>query len=574
VAILTAQTYTLAVASSPLDVVSDQVVVTMDEGNSPWLTATAIVQRPADAVFALLDPAKNQTITLTLVAPVTLTLTLRVQGRAYDPDADTVALVLVSNEYPMLTYAPATTVDLRASTYQSSVRNIASAVVTAALGKSTTVQLASGTTNRAFPTYAAGENLMANPNVTTLSGFAGSSSPANQYYPVEQDTSQKINAAQVRASAAGNSYVQMVFTGTPASAGQQYGMSVLARATNYNITGTIYIQFRDANGVTLTTVSKSVGTLPVLFSSATRVGMTATAPGGTATVAVYLRGSGSGLTSGHGVVGAQWTIIEGDGLDTDGQTYTYFQGDTASGTSGYTYAWTGSPNASSSTRTPIVERDPASLLWTPSSTADEFLRPILEATGLRLFQNEAGAFILADNGYKVPGQVVMQRGSTLYGATESTSIMDTDADGFPLNADAVIITYSWTDALGRPRTATDTAKATTAYSRPYVLEKPDTPYPGPGQAKFLLTRLLARTRQIATKGRPDWNARPGMSAVVSLPNRPTATGYVQALEFDLAAVAMTVTTKNLVTTPPGSVGNAPITQTIGAVSGTIAAYTN
>lgn len=575
-AVLAAQTFNLTAGGSRLTVVDDRMTVRMDEGNSPWLTAEATIRRPADAVMNLLEPDRRTAIVLTLAAPASLAMTFTVQGREFNPDSDTVALTLVSDEYPLLTYAPSAPVDLRSKTYQASVCSIAARVVTLALGKNTAVALAAGTADQTFTTYSAIEDLFPDPNVTTISNWAVSSSPSGRA-ALSQDTSLGKNAARAQSTGgAGVTYVQVANTvAVPASPGQQYTASVLPQATSTGNqpTGTLYIQFRNAAGANVQTFSKNLGTLPTLLTNSSRVGITATAPPGAETIVVTLRGASTANL--YTVSGAEWMIVEGDGLDTDGTSWiTWFQGDTVPGTTGYIYGWTGTANASTSTRTPVVERDQESLRWQQTDRADDFLRPILEATGLRLFQNERGVFVLADNGYKVAGQVVMQQGSTLYGAVESSSVLDEGEDGFPLNADAVIVTYAWIDALGRSRTATDFAKAAATYSRPYLLAKTDTPYPGAGQARFLLTRLLARKRQIDTTGRPDWSARPGMSAVVSIPHRPTATGYVQALVFDLAAATMTVTTKSLVTTPPGSVGNAPITQTIGSVSGNIAAYTN
>src|SRR5690606_565365 len=40
---------------------------------------------------------------------------------------------------------------------------------------------------------------------------------------------------------------------------------------------------------------------------------------------------------------------------------------------GYTYAWSGDANASPSKRTPVVERDPESLVWRAGVSAMDFL---------------------------------------------------------------------------------------------------------------------------------------------------------------------------------------------------------
>jgi len=144
-----------------------------------------------------------------------------------------------------------------------------------------------------------------------------------------------------------------------------------------------------------------------------------------------------------------------------------------------------------------------------------------------------------------------------------------------MNADAVLLTYVWTDSItGQDKKASDVAVSTSNYKRPYA-EEIERPFPGPGQAKYLLTRLQARKYALDVTARPDFSARPGMTALISLPGSAAQTGYVEALDFDLASAQMGVTTKGLVTAFNNSYGKAPADQTYADVASTVtyATYT-
>lgn len=166
----------------------------------------------------------------------------------------------------------------------------------------------------------------------------------------------------------------------------------------------------------------------------------------------------------------------------------------------------------------------------------------------------------------------MQSGVNLYEGVENISLGDTDSDGFPMNADAVVLNYEWDDPVFGRQTAQDKSSAS-GYSRPYVTTI-NKPYPGPGQANYLLTRLQARKATVAVSGRLDFTARPGMVGLISLPNRPAYTGYVSRVDFDLKSNTMRVTTKGLINVLPGSIGATPIGKTIGQMTGTIAQWPN
>jgi hypothetical protein len=563
-----------------LRLVDEDFNLQLDEGAAPFFQAGATVQRPDDATYALLDPTKRTPITVSvaLAETVPLTGTMFVYERVLDPEANTVAIKLVSREYDLITYSPFNLVNQ--TMYQSSVRTLCQRVILAATGSTATVALVGGASDKTFRVFSAAENLALNPKLgvnatgwttvgTTGGGTVARGTNTNAAYPFQ--TYARLELGTDAAVSAGIAYTQAAsFT-----AGEQYTFMIYGNVTRSNVMSARLI-WSDNTGAEIG-VRSYAASRSIAASSWQRFVVNATAPANAANVSLtFYAGSGAtAWSSGDILYATAVMIVEGDGTDptqTPGTYFTYFDGVTAD-TIDYHYGWADVADASASTRTPLVQRDPETLWWTHGVSAYDFLKPILDAVGLRLFLREDGQWCLADNGYTVDGQVAVQFGVNLYDGQELLSIGQTDTDGFPMNADAVILNYAWTDPItGAQKTATDSA-VSASYKRPYVADI-DQPYPGPGQAKFLLARLQARKYSITATARPDWTARPGMSAFISLANRPAQTGYVQALEFDLSSGQMTVTSKGLITALDGSVGHAPIDQTIGAVSGTIAAYTN
>ncbi|MCS5513992.1 hypothetical protein NY537_14710 [Curtobacterium flaccumfaciens pv. betae] len=570
-AVLTLATYSLRVGGTALDVVENQLALSMDEGNSPWLTAAATIARPSDAIAELLRPDQKSPVTLTTTATgtPTLSLTLRVIDWSFSPDDDRITLSLASNEYQMLEYSPTGDINLGSDVYQGSTAAIVNRVLTTTYGTATSAVL-SGVADKPFKTFSEVKNMIPNGSFEASSGLW----TASQATLLQDTARQKFGTYSLRITPNSTSTSSYITMPVPLTPGQTYTYSAYFYTAGTLQSGTSISDARKLQvGGTITNGQWLVRSaqVPNQTNLQQRISMTFTVPWNVEDTFVRVI-NGYTNTADNRINVDGILLVEGDGMDTNGNPIEYFDGDNPA-TSDYTYTWDDTARLSSSTRTAVLDRGPDVLTWSGGQTADEFLRPIVESLGWRLFLDEKARWVLTDNGYKVPGQVEMRSGSTLYAGSEIASVQDEDADGFPMAADAVIVKYSWTDWKGVERTKSDVA-TTAGYSRPYVLEKEDTPYPGPGQAAYLLARLQARTRRLDAIGRPAWSARPGMDAIVTLPNRPSASGYVQALTWAFSDNSMTVTTKGLVTLVTGSIGKAPATQTIGSVASTIGAYTN
>jgi hypothetical protein len=578
---LDAPAVSLHYGSTEYELVDRQFTISLDEGNSPFLVARAVITRPTtDLDYDLLDPTRRTSIKVdvNVGAETPLSVSLFVLERVYDPSDNTVSLTFVTGEYDLLTYSPSTIVNLITS--QTSVRALCQTVVQRATGAAFAVSLVGGATDKTFRVFSQVENLALNPKLgvnatgwtavgTTGGGTVARSTNTSAAYPFQTYARLELGAGV--ASSAGVAYTQA----GSFSAGEQYTFMIYGNVTRANVMSARLI-WSDSTGAEIG-VRSYAASRSIAASSWQRFVINATAPANASNVSVtfYAGSAATAWAAGDVLYATAVTIFEGDGTDPTqaaGTYFPYFDGVSAD-TVDYHFGWSDVADASTSTRTPLVQRDPETLWWTPGVTAFDFLKPILDAVGLRLFYREDKTWCLADNGYKLPGQVAVQYGVNLYEGQEQVSLDGQDPDGFPMNADAVILRYAWSDPItGAQKTASDTATAGT-YKRPYVVDS-DQPYPGPGQARYLLARLQARKYALTTVARPDWSARPGMASFISLPRRPAQTGYVQSVEWDVAGARMTITAKGLVSAVDGSVGHAPSTQTIGAVPGTIAAYTN
>ncbi|ROP64689.1 hypothetical protein [Curtobacterium sp. ZW137] len=565
-------------AKYPLDVKTASI--TVDEGFSPYVSATLTIAHPGLTIMALIDPTATprRTVTLTAVqggdASGTVTMTLNLTARQIVAESGEVGLNIANDEARLQDYSPASPQSLVASTYQASVRAIVNRVLTVALGATTTATVVSGV-DVPFKTYADAQNLMPNGNFEVSSGqWTAVACTLAQVTTWKQTGTYSLRITPN--STATGSYASLALNLTP---GQTYTMQAYLRV-GVALTGTLngdalkLQATATLSGVTRIVARSNAGTNTLNTTSV--LTMTWTVPALAESSTVRLINGATNSSANNLVYFDAVTIFEGDGTDTNGTALVYFDGDTPD-TAEYRYDWDGDAGLSSSTRTALVQREADTLVWQPGTNAMEFLQPILQTVGLRLFQDIGGAWKLADNGYRdVSQQTRVAYGYNLYRATDLVSRTASQTDDLPLFADAVVLRYTWEDSItGATKTASDIA-APAGFTKPYVLELTDTPFPGAGRAAYLLGRLKARTRQLVVVGAIDVNARPGQDAVITTLDGGVQTGYVDAITWDLGADEMTVTTKALIAVTSGSIGNAPAGQTIGSVgpTTTIAGYTN
>ncbi|SDO77547.1 hypothetical protein SAMN04487848_2049 [Microbacterium sp. ru370.1] len=185
-----------------------------------------------------------------------------------------------------------------------------------------------------------------------------------------------------------------------------------------------------------------------------------------------------------------------------------------------------------------TDYDLEALVIQPGQSAMDFLRPLVQAGGLRLVCDELRGWTLRDGSYVTGGSLPIEQGRNAL--TGSEKINRADDDWF----DAAVTVYTWKDRDGVEQTRTDAFAMKTPYRRARTFEK-DTPYPGRGFSSYAVRRAQRRGREGTASTVADWRAHAEMPVVLTLDGMPTQTGKTGRVEFDLDRDEMTVTTRTI-----------------------------
>lgn len=180
--------------------------------------------------------------------------------------------------------------------------------------------------------------------------------------------------------------------------------------------------------------------------------------------------------------------------------------------------------------------------WTPGDTAWQYVTPLVEQAGLRLWCDEQRRWYLQVSGTAAPGQLTLAVARTV---TQATDDITRDGDWY----DAVVVVYTWTDAANVQRTQYDVASVP-GFSKVKTLTRENTPYPGPGAAQQVLNRRIGVGRQQTVSAVSDYTATPTQALSLALPDADTQTGFLSAVTWRLPAAEMDVKSRGLVNTPP------------------------
>lgn len=537
--------------TNPYPLLSVDGTITLDDGWAPYAQARLTIAQPSQAAFDALDPRVNPrprvTITGTRDIPAsgvtqTRTFDLVVLDRTLDHNDATVALQLASDEALLQdTGLVATEPDTTALAHQTSVRSIIDNVTLSDLG----VSLEPGIADADFTTLSSITNMIVNPSAeVSTAEWAGGG------ITITRTTAQHYvgNACiQMVPDATGTSgfFASNNTTYTTAKVGQIYTFSVYVRTT---VARSVFLalRFLDATNTQVSQIQAAPAS--TVANTWTRFKVTATAPVGTVKIAPIMYAT---LNGGEASYWDAAMLVEGNGKETDGVAdLAYFDGDTADSTF-YNYTWSELPNASPSTRTPVFERDPQTLIREPGETAWAFIAPVLTQAGLRLYCDEQRRWWLLNSAeYAQPGRVTIAAGFNAYRASDTISRTATAHDGTPLWFDSVVVKYTWNDSENVQQIRYDAAgvdvptkTATIEYNRPY---------PGPGAASYILSRVNGQGRVLDLTAAFDLVATPGMEAVATLPFTPVQTGSASSVTWDFSADEMTIGTRGLIDTPPSA----------------------
>lgn len=173
--------------------------------------------------------------------------------------------------------------------------------------------------------------------------------------------------------------------------------------------------------------------------------------------------------------------------------------------------------------------------WVPGQTAWEYIQPLAQSVGLRLYSDESRRWYLVEDNAVTPGLVELEATGTIVDASDSISRDDN------LWFDAVVITYRWTNDLGETVLAYDTAQAAT-FSKVAHFEY-ESAYPGAGGAQAILDRAQTRGRVNEVSAVSDYRVTPTTACEVTLPDLPIQMGTVSAVTWNYPDDEMTVKTR-------------------------------
>lgn len=187
---------------------------------------------------------------------------------------------------------------------------------------------------------------------------------------------------------------------------------------------------------------------------------------------------------------------------------------------------------------------PQGIAWTAGQSAWDFANMLVQAIGGRLWCDEARLWHLTAPGINQPVAIAIEAGESLVNYTDEIS---RDADWY----DAVVVTYTWTNAAGANFFTTDYAPTDlSAYSRTYAvtrdLGKRKSGFSPPvGAAAALLAQVSNLGRILPLESVNDFNTIPGAALTVILPDATTLTGRVASVAFDMQSKEMSISTRNM-----------------------------
>lgn len=543
--------------------------LTLDETRSPYVQADITIHTPAEDVSEKIDPRLNLRVTVTVLQhweyPVRAnqyrSFDLLLHERRFDHETGLTRIQLVSDEALLIDAGLVqTTPDTSAVNYQTSLRNIINNVVLSDFG----AVLEYGTDDADFTVTEEAVNMFNNPRAATdMTSFVSGFGAATTRVATGGPTGSATFLRTAHSSGLGaNGYIYQDVA-TDVRGLTMYVMSAWVRTSASGIQVNLQIHNRQDS----TLLSQAAGPVFTLTPNVwTRIHVrwfSAASTNNFRAHIVNLNLVPSNAT--YDTTGWRLSLNTGTIGNVDTQ---YFDGATTS--TYYTHSWLGTANASQSKRVPVKKRDPDALVWEPGVKAWDYLQPLIEAAGLRLFCNEAREWWLVDtNAYTVPGQINV---AAAVNVTSATDTISRRAEYF----DSVVVKYTWDDTEGISHTAYDSAGTFGGVTN---LVEWDRPYPGPGAAQSILERAMGKGRTLDLEALSDYDATPGMSMVTTLPSTPIQTGVIASVTWNWAVEGsshglMRVSSRGLVDTPPNAWALAPTTRKWNTATGTWTTYIN
>lgn len=193
------------------------------------------------------------------------------------------------------------------------------------------------------------------------------------------------------------------------------------------------------------------------------------------------------------------------------------------------------------TDAPVSVDNADSLIWNPGVSGWDYVYPLVQKAGLRLYCDESRRWKLVRATTNAEDLMVLTADHNVTAGRDKISL---DADWF----DAVVITYRWRDpATGTTMLAYDVAGDYRAKN--VFAETREVPYPGAGAADALLGRKQGRGRVLDVSAVSDYSAAPGRALAITLPATPVQTGYTSSVTWGFPDDEMRIASRGLIDTP-------------------------
>jgi hypothetical protein len=193
------------------------------------------------------------------------------------------------------------------------------------------------------------------------------------------------------------------------------------------------------------------------------------------------------------------------------------------------------------TDAPVSVDNADSLIWSPGVSGWDYVYPLVQKAGLRLYCDETRRWRLVRATSNSEDLMVLTADQNVTAGRDKISL---DDDWY----DAVVLTYRWRD----PATATTMLAYDVAgdyRARNVFAETREVPYPGPGAADALLSRKQGRGRVLDVAAVSDYFAKPGRALAITLPGTPVQTGYTSSVTWSYPDDEMRVASRGLIDTP-------------------------
>lgn len=502
--------------------------VTLDEAWSPYAQATLTVVMLPEQYLEFVDPRNSPRITITAYAMTdtgtpTRNLDLSLRRRTVNHKDAEITIKASSDEGLLMDAARvATTSDTSYLAHQANLRNLVNAVLDNTLDA--TLEADAGATAD-LTIFSDSTNLVRNPSAETDATTWGAVQCTLTRLASAATGVVGSNCFRLQTPTTDNNCY--IYTDVQVTPGETYVFSgnwMLSGATS----GSAHALARRL--AVSTTAGSVFAQSNAAVSSGDRVSGEVTVPAGVTTL--RLRAYHGYTTSGD----IRWDAIKFAVKDGSTSDATYFDGATAD-TASYTYDWTSTTHLSTSTRTDLTGKGLTddSFTWAPGVSAWDFVHPLVEAAGLRLFCDEYRVWHLVD-----PSTWTADGTLTLAAADNITDALDTiDRDGDDWY-DSVVIKYSWLNKYGVPKVRYDAAGP----GGKVLLLEYDRAYPGAGAAAAILARSMAKGRMLDISAISDYLASPAMAFEATLPSTPEQTGVVSKVTWSHPADEMTVKTRS------------------------------